>query len=96
MLSLSNATAVERELVGKVLPDGYGPVAGTLSIGSVQSWQIEAGGAVPTSNAVEESVRLRAALEESRTLYAELEVSSGEQIHALQQQVCLYSSCTRE
>jgi hypothetical protein len=90
VLNLSNADPMlARDGLTKALSDaGSGPqVAGTLSIGSSQSWRIEAGGTAAAA-AVEEGARLRSALEEARHLHAELEVSSGEHIRALQLQVC--------
>lgn len=85
----SSEPAVVKDGASKALSDfGPGPsVAGTLSLGSAHSWCIEAGGKMPAATAGEEGARLRAALEEARNLHAELEVSSGEHIRALQLQV---------
>jgi hypothetical protein len=88
IFNLSNAgPMLSRDGLTKALSDvGSGPpVAGSLSIGSSQSWRIEAGGT--SAAAVEEGAMLRSALEDARNLYAALEISSGENIRALQQQV---------
>lgn len=98
MLNLTSAEpAFTRDGHSKPLSyaDSGPQVAGSLSIGSAQSWRIEAGRSLPAAAGVEEGARLRAALEEARNLYAELEVSSGEHIRALQLQVCLISVGTR-
>lgn len=92
MHNLSSAEPVfARDGASKAMTDaGSGlPVVGTLSIGSAQSWRIEAGGPLQAVAAGEEGARLRAALEDARSLHAELELSSGEHIRALQLQVCI-------
>lgn len=90
-----------RRVAGKALPGGID--AGELTVRtavsntSAHSWRIEAAGArgSPTlgsggPEAAAEAARLREQLSGVHQLHTDLEISSGEAIQALQQQVVLF------